>query len=798
MKSLPLSEWLYGAVACLGASVYLRWLHPMAPGRLMASVMAGAFGLWAIGVLVQRFRQRICHWLGLEPMAYEFPFFHSSMAVGLIAVTLRVSLSVDRGVAWNAYAWLPVSMSLLVLLMARAYPLAEWVHLSLALLLYGFVSALSPTLVSISAIGLVGMSMGLGLCVLDHALRSHERAICDRLGIGDAGYLGVVRFWSTGLFGVATALVLAVVVWGMAATFGIPGVQAPGARPVDWWMSMATLGLAAVYLVLAGSDTRSWIARDPVVLPSGLHVIVVLGLWWLGVGHSPLYRLLPPAVDYYPIATAIAALTAIHLARRFAFPEVGGEPGWVGAGRPTVARQALAMQAGLLAILAIVFTGGIISGTTVATVFLASMAIAMAALMSGWEPAAGLASVTWAGAWSILGAWLARRLGLLAADQQAILAASGTLISAFVLWVVAGILRGGGWTVKSAIMPEESPDAPLGLRFARVLEGVASATGLLASAAVLAMGLREGVSQPWVALAGLGVLLASAILHVALAPRWRSEVPVYVAQALMVGAYVEFRLAFSMSSAVDAAVLTLLAYLDMAMAEVMERLDRGGYYTRPTRYTSLVLPILPLLPLFRTGIRDEITLFYLAAAAAFYATACGRLRWKSLGYAAAVFANSALWLLWSLIGCRLAEYPQLYLVPVGLSAILFAEVNRELGRAAVNAIRSVGLTVIYVALAMPIWQFASFTAWLILLLASLLGVFIGIGLRLQTFLWLGLATFVLDVVYEMGRMTVDHAMAKWAIMLGLGISLVLFVALNEKKRILSQMLDYYAHVRSWE
>ena len=82
--------------------------------------------------------------------------------------------------------------------------------------------------------------------------------------------------------------------------------------------------------------------------------------------------------------------------------------------------------------------------------------------------------------------------------------------------------------------------------------------------------------------------------------------------------------------------------------------------------------------------------------------------------------------------------------------------------------------------------------------ASLLGVFVGIGLRLQTFLWLGLTTFVLDVVYEMGRVSVDYAMAKWAIMLALGITLVLFVALNEKKRILSQMLDYYAQVRTWE
>ena len=57
-------------------------------------------------------------------------------------------------------------------------------------------------------------------------------------------------------------------------------------------------------------------------------------------------------------------------------------------------------------------------------------------------------------------------------------------------------------------------------------------------------------------------------------------------------------------------------------------------------------------------------------------------------------------------GSRLTEYPQFYLVPVGLSAILFAGSQSRAGRnAAVNAIRSVGLMVIYVSLALPIWQF---------------------------------------------------------------------------------------------
>src|SRR5437868_6456964 len=186
------------------------------------------------------------------------------------------------------------------------------------------------------------------------------------------------------------------------------------------------------------------------------------------------------------------------------------------------------------------------------------------------------------------------------------------------------------------------------------------------------------------------------------------------------------------------------------------------------------------------------------AAATFYGVACAQMRWKSLGYAAAVFSNAALWVCWSRLGWMLVDHPQFYLIPVGLSAILFTEVNRELGRAAVNTIRSVGLIVIYVSLAVPIWQFESFGAWLTLLLGSLLGVFLGIGLRLQTFLWLGLTTFVLDVVYEMGRVSLDYALAKWAIMLVLGITLVMFVALNEKKGLLATMRDYYAQVKSWE
>ena len=196
---------------------------------------------------------------------------------------------------------------------------------------------------------------------------------------------------------------------------------------------------------------------------------------------------------------------------------------------------------------------------------------------------------------------------------------------------------------------------------------------------------------------------------------------------------------------------------------------------------------------------DDATLFILFSVATFYAVACFRMQWKRLGYAAAVLYNAFLWVVWARVGWALSDHPQLFLVPVGFTAILFAEVNRrELGRASVNAIRGVGLVLIYLSLSYPIWQYQSFGAWLALLLLSLLGIFAGIGLRVQTFVWLGLVVFTLDVVYQLGRMGLEYTLAKWAIMLALGLLLILFVALNEKKRIVLSMRAYYLEVRRWE
>jgi tetratricopeptide (TPR) repeat protein len=799
VKSLSRAEWLYAVVAAVGSACYLRWLAAMPPMGVVGFAMGSAFGLWAIGVMIQRSKPALCAGLRLRPLDYEYRLFHSSIAVGVIALAVRVSLSLGRDVPWTAYPWFPLGLSVLSVLMLRAYPRREWVHAGLAFLVWSVVAAITPSLTSACWLAMAGTVAALGLAMMERAIRSHEATICDRLGVIDAGYAPVVRGWASVLFGVAAVLTIGIVLNGMgAAMIGYRSVVV-AATVADWWILLATIGLTAVFLAIENADAEGWGTTEPETVLIGLHWIGVLALWWLGVEASPMAGRLLSAAEYYPAVTAMAALAAVQFGRRYAHLDSWLELSWLGDVRSERSTRMMSYQACILAVLAVVFTGGAVTLTTVATLTLAAITLGFGAMTIGSPVVAGMGSVAWAGAWSVAGLLVARHLGYRGSEPEGTWGASGAIASAFLLWWLAGRLRveGANRKDRSVLGASESAGA-LRRRMAEAMEGVASAVALAASAVVLAIGNNGGSLGLLWTFAGVGVLLAAAVLHILLVPRWRAEWLVYLAHALMLGAYIDFRMAFPMSTSADAAILTLLGFIDLGLSEALARLQGPEYYVRPTRHFSLILPLLPLLQLLGKGMRDEVSLFYLSVAATFYAIACAQMRWKSLGYAAAVFCNAALWLCWSRMGWMMADHPQFYLIPVGLSTILFAEVNRELGRSTVNAIRSAGLILIYISLSVPIWRFDSFGAWLTLLLVSLVGIFAGIGFRLQTFLWLGLTTFVLDLVYEMGRVSIDYAFAKWAIMLMLGITLVLFVALNEKKRIVSTMLDYYARARTWE
>ncbi len=796
VRSLERAEWLYAVVGALGGACYFRWLSTMTPLGVVIFAMGSAFGLWAVGVLIQRSKPAICARLGLRPLGYEHCLIYSSIAAGLLALALRINLSLYHGVSWTSYPWFSLGLALLAILMLRADPHRGWVHIGLAFLVWSVVASIAPSLRSACSLAMSGMVVALGLAMLERMARSYEATVCHRLGVIDAGYGGVVRGWASWLFGVAAVLTIGIVLNGMATAMIGSGPGLVSTTRFDWWVLLATIGLIGVYLAIESADSEGWGSMEAEAMLIGHHWVGVLALWWLGVASSPIAGRLFSMAEYYPAVTAMAGLAAVQFGRKYAHADSWLELSWIRDIRSESSKRAMSCQACVLAILAIVFTGGFVTLTTIATLILASISLGFGALTIGSPIVAGMGSLAWAGAFSLTGQLVARKLGF---ESEGICAASGAIGAAFILWWLAGRIRDVEMYGKGVSVLDHSETASaFRRRMGEAMEGVASGTALVAGAVVLAAGSHPGAPASWETFVGVGVLMLASVLHVLLVPRWRAEWLVYLAQGLILAAYFDFRMAFPMSSSADAAILTFLGFIDLGISEALARLQGPEYYVRPTRYFSLVLPLLPLLQLLRNGVRDEVSLFYLSVAATFYGIACAQMRWKSLGYAAAVFFNAALWVCWSRMGWMLVDHPQFYLIPVGLSVILFAEVNRELGRSTINAIRSAGLILIYVSLSVPIWRFDSFWAWLTLLLGSLLGIFAGIGFRLQTFLWLGLTTFVLDLVYQMGRVSIDYALAKYAIMLLLGITLFFFVALNEKKRIVSTMLDYYARARTWE
>jgi len=798
VKSLPRTEWLYGTVASVGAAGYFRWFSQVSPIELIEVAVGAAFVLWGLGVLIQRSKPSLCRRLRMRPLAYEFPLFHSSIAVGLIALLLRIDLSVESNATWTAHEWLPLGLSCLSLVMLRAYPRRECVHVSLAFLTWCVVAAIVPSLTSVCWLTLAGLVLALAFLLIERVVRPIEPAICARVGVIEAGYGSVVRGWSSAIFGLATGLAILVVVQEMA------GVMA-GLRPMplalssaDWWAMLGALGLIGAFLVTAGTDPEGWGLMERQHEVIALHWLSVALLWWLGVASSPLAGRAVTTGIYYPLVTGIAALATAQLFRRSTLSESWHELRWLGDLGTEQLEGMLSGSACLLAVLAAWFTKGAVEPVTVLTLILASLTLGLVALGSGWDGAAFSGSLAWTSAWGFAGLVAAQRWGWQAAEPRMTCAAVGGLVAAFSLWALAGRARRDGSIDKRTITSESGSSASSGLRLAQAVEIGAFLTSLVAAAAVLTAGAHPPAVPGWETAAGVAVLMGAALLHILLVPRWQGEWLVYLAQATMLGAYVLYRLAFPQPIATDAAILTGLGYLDLGIAEVLERFGRRTY-VRPTRCFSFLLPVLPLFQLIGIEGIDDVSLFYLLAAATFYGVAFGQLRWKPLSYAAGVFYNAALWVLWSQLRWTITDHFQFFIVPVGLSTILFAQVNRrDLSRQTVNTIRSAGLMIVYVALAVPIWQYESFGAWVVLLLGSLAGVFLGIGMRLQTFLWMGLATFVLDVIYEMGRVSLDFAEAKWAIMLSLGIALVLFVALNEKKGIVAAMRGYYDQARLWE
>jgi tetratricopeptide (TPR) repeat protein len=787
IKGLPAVEWIYAAAAAFGVAIYFGFLADANVIRGIWAAVFATFFLWLTAAAAQRGRLWLCRRLGLEDLKYDVALYNSALVAMALGIALRFEATFRLGAAWDAYPGLPLALAILSLLMLRPYAHRLWVDAAVGLLTFSTVAIAHPWIVGPHWLAFASAT-SLAWLAAYGILRLVEGPYCERFGFRQRDLARVLEHWSLGLFAVASSAVALWVGAAMIATI-VPDWARGFEFRTGWSGVFLALVLVVIYLDVASRSSK----RAPLSL--GLLFAAPLFVWWLGVSTSPLVQTmgLNPHV-YLPLSTVAVALGLAAVSH--ALGGRGDAPAdrlEVNAGwnrRAWLGAHAWRVSAAL-ACVALVLTFGRIGETTVFTLMLSSLIFALLAFDRRAIGLACAAAVTWVavapfGLLAILSRW-----GIVASAEWANAATLAGLSAAFAL------MFGAGWFRRAA---EGQGPERFGylVRLAEVLEGVAlSAIGVgLAVAIAIATGATAlgGVAT----YSGIGVFTTSAAMLAVYASHRSSEWPVYGAQVLLLGSYAYYRAANPVPTEVDALVVVFLGYLDFAFAELMQRL-RLRLYTRPMLNGSLVLPVLPLFLAIWGPARAEAGLRILFLAATFYALACTLLGRKRLGYVAALLYNAFLWVLWAHAGWRLVEEPHFFLIPVGFSIILFAEVNRrDLGRLYVQAIRSLGLVIVYASLAYPVVQSQSFGAWVSLFLLSLLGVFVGIALRAQSFLWLGLAGFFLDVVYQLGRMGMENSLAKWGIMLALGISLVMFVAVNEKKRVVARMREYYKLVRQWD
>ncbi len=168
---------------------------------------------------------------------------------------------------------------------------------------------------------------------------------------------------------------------------------------------------------------------------------------------------------------------------------------------------------------------------------------------------------------------------------------------------------------------------------------------------------------------------------------------------------------------------------------------------------------------------------------------------------AALAGNFGLWALLYNADLSFFTHPQVWMIPLALILLVSEHINRsELGRQKSNALRYLGLTMIYISSTADM-----FLAWgenpylpMVLAALSILGVFAGILLRVTAFLYLG-TSFLFVVVFSM----IWHAAVDgrqmwlwWACGIGLGALIFALFAVFEKRR--EDVLKLIEDIKSWE
>jgi hypothetical protein len=278
-------------------------------------------------------------------------------------------------------------------------------------------------------------------------------------------------------------------------------------------------------------------------------------------------------------------------------------------------------------------------------------------------------------------------------------------------------------------------------------------------------------------------------------------------------------------------VVMTVAFVGAAVSELLSR--RGlSVLAEPLLNTGVFLPLLPLTaflvrdwlefraslnaagasvpglqPLGRflerlpeTYATHALLWFLLGGLYAFVALA-HRSRFFAL--LAALAANFGMWVIWAHHETlSFALHPQLWLIPLALIVLTAEHVNRDrLTSGQSAALRHLALSIIYAASTADMFIAGlgnSLVLPVVLAVLSVLGVLGGILLRVQAFLFQGLAFLVLDVFAQIWYAAVEREQpwVWWVSGILLGVAILALFAVFEKRR--QEVISIVAEIKAWE
>jgi len=313
----------------------------------------------------------------------------------------------------------------------------------------------------------------------------------------------------------------------------------------------------------------------------------------------------------------------------------------------------------------------------------------------------------------------------------------------------------------------------------------------------LVSGSPDSVRGALVACGSLGVLCVALVRR---AIREDSEQAAFLAQGTLVSGYLAARL-HALGSGLGTAdsLVALAGGVVFSGLYVLAQREGAGLpaFRRPALWGAFLFPMAGLLtapwhqPLYVAAL--------LVGHAAHFAALASHPSQRGVGsvVSAAAF-NAALALLWVGTG---AGDPQFFVIPASLSLLVLLRVFRDTMDPDTQArLRAVAITFVYVAGAWRSVVFQDSGAMLTCVLVCVVGVVVGVALRIRSYVYLGSAFMVTCVVANLVRFgTRDHRVgAVFLSLLGLGV--VGFMVLFTSKR--AELLSRYERVRAlldtWE